>query len=162
MKEMNTMRIAKIYIALGLMIAFGLFFELAAHADETNEQTTITFNAPIQIPGHVLPAGTYIFQQAEPDFNQNLVQIFNADRTVLYAQLQTASAERAEATGQPAVTLAAPRTGGPEVLVNWFYPGSLTGHEFVYPKQQEQEIAGGPQKTFVGDRLVHSADAVGD
>ena len=50
------MKIHKLYIALGLLIAFGLFFELAAHADESNESTKITFSAPIQIPGQVLPA----------------------------------------------------------------------------------------------------------
>ena len=31
------MKMHKLYIALGLMIAFVLFFEFAAHADETNE-----------------------------------------------------------------------------------------------------------------------------
>ena len=49
------MKINKLYIAIGLVIAFGLFFEFAAHADEANEATTITFSAPIQIPGQVLP-----------------------------------------------------------------------------------------------------------
>ena len=48
------MRINKLYIILGMLIAFGVFFELAAHADEANEATTITFSAPVQIPGRVL------------------------------------------------------------------------------------------------------------
>jgi len=37
------MRINKLSIVLGLVIAFGLFFEFAAHADEMNESTKITF-----------------------------------------------------------------------------------------------------------------------
>jgi hypothetical protein len=53
------MKIHKIYITLGLIIAFVLFFEFAAHADKMDESTKITFRAQIQIPGQVLPAGTY-------------------------------------------------------------------------------------------------------
>jgi hypothetical protein len=48
------MNINKGYIAIGLIIAFGLFFELAAHADESDQATTITFSQPIQVPGQVL------------------------------------------------------------------------------------------------------------
>jgi hypothetical protein len=99
-KEINTMKLHKLYIAMGLMIAFGLFFELAAHASEANESTQITFGAPVQIPGQVLPAGTYTFQKASPNLDPNLVEIFNADGTVLYATVQTVSAERAEPTSE--------------------------------------------------------------
>jgi hypothetical protein len=152
------MKIQKLYIVLGLMIALGVFFELAAHADDTNEFTKITFSAPIQIPGRVLPAGTYIFQQAEPNDDLNFIQIFNADRTTLYATLQTVRAERAEATGDTAITLAEPENGYP-VLVKWFYPGRLDGHEFVYRKPQEREIAHAKQETFVGNRSMSSTQA---
>jgi len=156
------MSINKLYIAVGLIIAFGLFFELAAHADEINESTKITFSIPIEIPGRILPAGTYIFEQADPGANQNLVQIFNADRSVLYATLQTVSAERTEPTGDTTITLVEPATGKRDVLVKWFYPGRLTGHEFVYPKQQEQEIAQGKQETFVGNQLMPSTEVAGE
>lgn len=152
------MKIHKLYIVLGLMIALGVFFELAAHADDTNEFTKITFSAPVQIPGRVLPAGTYIFQQAEPNDDLNFIQIFNADRTTLYATLHTVSATRSEATGDTAITLAEPENGYP-VLVKWFYPGRLDGHEFVYRKPQGQEIAHAKQETFVGNRSMSSTQA---
>jgi hypothetical protein len=156
------MKIHKLYITLGLMFAFVLFFEFAAHADETDESTKITFSAPIQIPGQVLPAGTYTFQQAEPYGDLNLVHIFNADRTVLYATVQTISAERSKSTGSTMITLADTETGKPDVLVKWFYPGRTTGHEFVYQKQQEQEIAHATQETFVGSHLLSSGEAAGE
>jgi hypothetical protein len=155
------MKINKLYIVLGMLLAFGVFFELAAHADEANEATTITFSAPIAIPGRVLPAGTYIFQQAEPDDNLNIVQIYNADRSVLYATLQTVPAERADPTAHTAITLAEPQSGTP-VLVKWFYPGRLTGHEFVYPKGQEQEIAQAKQEVLLGNGSTASAEAAGE
>jgi hypothetical protein len=51
------MKINKGYIIVGLIIAFGLIFELAAHADERNGATTITFGQSIQVPSPMLPAG---------------------------------------------------------------------------------------------------------
>jgi hypothetical protein len=156
------MKISKLYITLGMMIAFALFFEIAAHADEMDESTKITFSAPIQIPGRVLPAGTYTFQKAEPNGNLNIVQIFNADRSVLYATVQTVSAERGEPTGDTTITLAEQEGGNPDALVKWFYPGRVDGHEFVYPKQQEHEIAQARQETLVVNRLGSSETAAGE
>ena len=153
------MRINKLYIAIGLIIAFGLFFELAAHADVFDEQTTITFSAPVQIPGQVLPAGTYVFQKADPEGDQDLVRILSADRSVDYGMVQTIPVERREAAGDTTITLTEPANGDPSVLVNWFYPGMLTGHEFVYPNQQEQTITHDKQDTFVGNQLMPSVDA---
>jgi hypothetical protein len=159
-KEMKAMRIHKLYVAIGLLIALCVFFELTAHADELNELTKITFSAPVQIPGQVLPAGTYIFLQADPNTDLGMVQIFNADRTVLYATLETVPTDRTEPADEITITLAEPENGDP-VLVKWFYPGRLTGHEFVYPKQQEQKIAQARQQTFVNNQLMPSAYAAG-
>lgn len=138
----------KTYIAIGLVIALGLFLELAAHASESNEQTTLTFSAPVQIPGKVLPAGTYIFQQADPD-NPNIVEVFDADGTHVLATLQTPTAGRKQASAEVTVTLATGESGTPDYLVNWYYPGHLTGHRFVYSKQQEEQLAQTPKQTFV-------------
>lgn len=156
------MKIQKLYIAIGLMTALTLFFELAAHASESNEQVKITFSAPVQIPGKVLPAGTYTFEQAEPDDNQNVVWIFNADGTQLEATLETAAAERTEPARAVTVTLANAKPGNPDYLVNWFYPGRSTGHRFIYSKQQEQEMAQAPEQTFVANRLVSKAVVAGE
>jgi hypothetical protein len=161
-KEIDTMKINKISIALGLMIAFVLFFQFAAHADETNEATKLTFSAPIQVPGKTLPAGTYLFQQSESYNDPNVVQIFSADRSVLYATVQTVSAERMDATGATTVTVAEQGAGNPDVLVKWFYPGRTIGHEFVYPKPQEQAIAQAAHETFVGNHLVSGGEAAGE
>jgi hypothetical protein len=155
------MKINKRYIAVGLIIAFSLFLGLAAHAEETDEATTITFSQPIEIPGQVLPAGSYLFKLASGD-DLNVVQIFNADRTHLYATLNTVSTDRSKPTDQTVVTLAEQGVGQPEVLVKWFYPGRETGNEFVYPKQQERELARDQQQTVMADRpTVSNSDAAG-
>lgn len=156
------MKINKGYIAVGLIIAFTLFFELAAHADEYDEATTMTFSQPVQIPGQVLPAGTYFLKLVDTSSDRNLVQIFNADRTVLYATLQTIPTERRDPTGDTVVAFADRGTGQPEALLKWFYPGRETGNEFVYPKQTEKELAQAKQETVVAKRVTASnSDVVG-
>jgi hypothetical protein len=46
--------------------------------------------------------------------------------------------------------------------VKWFYPGRLTGYEFVYPNEQEHEIAQARQETFVGSKSMPSSDTAGE
>ncbi len=135
------MKINKGYIAIGLIIAFTMFFELAAHADESDESTLITFSAPVQIPGKVLPAGSYLFQLADHGAEEHVVQVFSSDRTVLYGTFLTLATERQQLTDNTAVTLAEPEAGGTPAILKWFYPGNDIGNEFVYSKQTEREIA---------------------
>ena len=155
------MTINKSYIAVGLIIALSLFFGLTAHADEADESTTITFSQPIQIPGRVLPAGTYVFKLASTD-ELNVVQVYNADRTVLYANLQTIATDRPEPTDHTVVALAEQGAGQPDVLLKWFYPGRETGKEFLYPRQKEKELAQDKQQTVMATRpTVSNSDATG-
>jgi hypothetical protein len=156
------MKINKGDIAVGLIIAFSLLFGLAAHADESDQATTITLSEPIQIPGQVLPAGTYLFKLVNSDSDQNIVQVFNADRTVLYATLQTIPTERPEPTDDTVVALAEQGAGQPDVLLKWFYPGRETGNQFLYPKQIEKELAQDKQQTIVANHPeASSSDASG-
>jgi hypothetical protein len=134
------MNVNKGYIVVGLLIAFVLFFEIAAHADERDQATKLTFSESIQIPGQVLPAGTYLFKIANPDTGRNIVQVFNAEGTFLYATLLTVSAEHPEPAGETVVTLAE-GSGGPDALVKWFYPGNVIGNELLYSRQKEKELA---------------------
>jgi hypothetical protein len=47
------------------------------------------------------------------------------------------------------------------MLVKWFYPGSLTGHQFMYSRRQERAIAQAKQETVAGDQAVPSSEAAG-
>ena len=155
------MKINKRYIAVGMIIAFTLLFELAAHADESDQATTITFNQPIQIPGQVLPAGTYSLKLLNNNSDQNVVQIFNSDQTHLYATLQTIATERREPTGDTVITLAEQGGGKPDALLKWFYPGLDTGHEFVYSGQQEKQLAQDTQQTIVANQSTNANSEMG-
>jgi len=114
------MQINKLYIIAGLIIAFGLLYGLAAHADESDQATSVTFDQPVQIPGQLLPAGTYVFKLGYRDTDQSVVQIFNAKQTYLYATLETIPKDRQDPTGHTVITLVEHSAGKPDVLLKWF------------------------------------------
>jgi hypothetical protein len=124
----------------------------AAHADQADQETRVTFSQPVQIPGRVLPAGTYVFVLPEDADDHFQVRIFNADRTMLYATLFTISAERSTPTDNTVFGLAERGTAQPEAIVTWFYPGETIGHEFLYPKPMQQELASAKQVTVVAGK----------
>jgi hypothetical protein len=123
----------------------------AAHADQANQETKVTFSQPVQIPGRVLPAGTYVFVLPDEINDHFQVRIFNADRTMLIATLLTVDAERSKPADNTVFGFAERGSAQPEAIVTWFYPGETSGHEFLYPKQVEKELASAKQVTvFAG------------
>jgi hypothetical protein len=80
---MNT---RKAFITLSLVLA-SLVMLPVAHADEWDQASKLTFSQSVQIPGRVLPAGTYWFILADSIADRNIVQIFNSDRSMLYATI---------------------------------------------------------------------------
>ena len=151
------MKINKLALLIAFAIASVLFLEVAARADEADQSIKITFNQAIEIPGQVLPAGTYLFKLADPN-ELNLVRIFNSEGTRLYATLQTVTAERSKPTGDTVVVLADQPEGRPETLLKWFYPGNTSGHELVYSKQEEQQLAQDRQQTIVANETAQAGD----
>src|SRR5580658_5180256 len=120
-------------IVLSLVIAFSIAVP-AARADVWNQKTELTFTEPVEIPGQVLPAGTYWFVLVNSGSNRNLVQIFAADWSVLCATVQTVPSERREPTSGTTLTFAERPYSQPQALLTWFYPGDTTGHEFIYSR----------------------------
>ena len=46
--------------------------------------------------------------------------------------------------------------------MTWFYPGTETGHEFIYSKQVETELAQAARQTFVEEHgTMVNSDANG-
>lgn len=143
------MRTNKLYIVLGMLVALAFLGGPVARAGVTDEATTITFSAPIEIPGHALPPGTYLFKLADDGAYPNVVQIFNSDGTKLYASVQTIPTEMQRPPDNTAITLAEQGSGAPDALLKWFYPGCQTGHEFMYSAQEDKELTQDKQQTIV-------------
>ena len=126
----------KVVAVLGLALGFLIMLPVA-RASETDQATQLTFSQSVQIPGRVLPAGTYWFVVSQPD----VIQIFNSDQSTLVATLQTISSEHLEAVDKTEITLADRGPMQPQAIVRWFYPGRSIGHEFLYSRQFRKEIA---------------------
>ena len=154
------MEIRKIYIALGLILAFGIFCGIVAYAQDTTQAMTIRFSAPVQIPGKVLPAGTYQFKPAESD--ESVVRIFSGDGTHLYATLQTVTAERSITDEDLVMTVGALDSTNPSFLVKWFYPGNLIGRELVYSGEQQQQVTHMTSRTSVATQLPYGTPVDGN
>ena len=102
----------------------------------------ITFGQSVQIPGRVLPPGTYIFQRriAGVGADENWVQITKADSDRVVAFVQTVPATRRNISGDIELTFATNLEGQPPALVAWSLPGSLGGYEFLYARRIERRI----------------------
>jgi hypothetical protein len=144
---MKRITAVKSFASILLVLAF-LALLPAAHADPVNQETKVTFSQPVQIPGRVLPAGTYVFVLPDEIYDHFEVRIFNADRSMLIATLFTVNAERAVPAENTVFGFAQRGSAQPEAIVTWFYPGETTGHEFLYPKQVEKELASAKQVTI--------------
>jgi hypothetical protein len=133
------MKTTKAFITLGLALASVIMLPVA-HADDYDQASKLTFNQSIQIPGRVLPAGTYWFVLADINY-RNVVKVYNSDRSTLYATIPTTVAQRVKITDDTAITFASLGDAQPEAIVTWFYAGRDFGHQFVYSKVQAQELA---------------------
>jgi hypothetical protein len=70
-------------------------------ADDWNKRTTVTFSAPVEVPGagaQILPAGTYLFKLLDSQSDRNIVQIFNEDGTHVYTTILAIPNYRLRAT----------------------------------------------------------------
>jgi Protein of unknown function (DUF2911) len=137
----KTIAIAALVLASGLTAG-------TVHADEADQAIQVTFSRPVQIPGQVLPAGTYWFTLVNERMPQ-MVQILSNDKSRSYGIANTIARERPVANANAAFTLAKRGAGEPEAVVAWFYPGHSVGHEFVYSRQVEMELSKAEQHTQV-------------
>src|SRR5712691_10924424 len=106
-----------------------------------DQRTIFTFSGPVEIPGQVLPAGTYVFKLADSSSDRNIVQVYNKDETYLYGTFLAIPDQRLQPTGKPIITFEERAGDSPEAVKAWFYPGDDYGHEFVYPKPKALELA---------------------
>ena len=131
----------KVWVIIFCCIFSCAVFLPAARANQWDQMTKITFAQPIEIPGRVLPAGTYWFILLPNDADRDVVQVFSEDWSHLYATLQTIPVDRQQAKDKTETKLAERPYDQPGALLDWYYPGFLAGHEFLYSSKQEKQLA---------------------
>lgn len=141
---MTSIRKAALACAAGALLAMPLS---AAAQGPRNQDTFFTFSQAVELPNKTLPAGKYLFQLADSPSNRHIVKVMSADRKEIYATLMAIpyySNDRP--SDEPQVrfmeTPAQSANGaGTNAIKIWFYPGTTTGHEFIYPRSQAMRIA---------------------
>lgn len=115
-----------------------------AFADEWNKETKLEFSKPVEVPGKVLDAGKYVFKLADSESDRNIVEIFSEDSTgnqKLVTTVLAIPAYRTKTPDEPIVKFEERRSGSPEAIHTWFYPGDNTGWQFVYHKGETLETS---------------------
>ena len=130
--------LAAAIVCTGLL---GVVLAPRAPADVADRKTIVTFSAPVEVPGKVLPAGTYVFKLLDTTGSRNVVQILDKDEKQVYATILGVPNYRMDPPEKPVVSFEERPSGSPEALKAWFYPGDTYGVEFVYPHKRAVELA---------------------
>jgi hypothetical protein len=133
-------------IKIALLLAFGLVAILclsppSIYGDDWDKATKISVNHPFEIPGMILPAGTYVFKIVDLQAERHAVRIFNEDESAVYATLLAIPDLRMESSDNTVVTFYEAERGRVPALHQWFYPGHLGGVEFAYPEKPPMDFA---------------------
>ena len=136
-------------LCLGLLLA-----AVPAAADQWDKKTTMTFSGPVEIPGMVLPPGTYVFKLLESSSNRHIVQVFNEEQNHIYATILALPNYRLKPTGETVVQFGERAAGAPQAVKAWFYPADNFGQEFVYPKARAVELAQAAQEPVLAAEVT--------
>jgi hypothetical protein len=120
---------ALVILLLGATVAPG------ARADQWDKKTIVTFSEAVEIPGRILPAGTYVFRLADSPSSRHIVQIWNADENQVLATIMTIPNTRLETPDETIFEFDERTSDSPMAVKVWFYPGNSTGEEFIYSRQ---------------------------
>jgi hypothetical protein len=136
------MRIGKTILTIFTVTLMMFMFAAGTRADTGfNKRTVVTFTQPVEIPGQVLPSGTYTIELYESFGNRHVVRIYNADRSKLIATVLAIPNQRLTPTSDNVIKFSERPGNAPDALKAWFYPGNNFGQEFVYPKARAVELA---------------------
>jgi hypothetical protein len=116
----------------------------------------LTFNAPVQVPGATLSAGTYRFHLTNPDTSRNVLQVLSNDGTIVYAMFHTIPDLRTTLTDEATVTFKETPAGVPFAVRSLFYGGEYGGYEFVYGKGEPNmipEVVRQPEITYTAEPM---------
>ena len=134
------------------LVVICLTLSATAMASDSDKKTIITTNQPLEIPGKVvLPAGKYVMKLVDLPSSRNVVQLFNADETKLYATVMGIPAYSSETPEKPEIRFYETEKDAPYAIREWFYPGSNYGIEFP-----TSGSAGDHASTYASDSAVKS------
>jgi LPXTG-motif cell wall-anchored protein len=133
----------KAILSAGILAFVALLIPASAAPQElnTNQRTFFTFSAPVQLPGTTLPAGKYQFQLANSSTNRHIVQVYSADGAKMITTILAIPASRSDVPENAEIRFFETPANMPPAIQTWWFPGTRTGHEFIYPKSLATQLA---------------------
>jgi hypothetical protein len=102
-----------------------------------------TFQRPVEIPGRILPPGTYVLRLIVPEIHVG--QVLSADEKQVFGIFFTSTMDRKPAPSLETEIRLEPREKGSakwDRLIGWFSPGEQVGDAISYDKYAPVEPAG--------------------
>ena len=113
------------------VVLLGVMATPAIKAVNMNSTAYLTFRGSVELAGVTLPAGTYIFEVANPDSGANVVRVLSRDRARVHVLSVTNSTYRARTSDmRTAITLGEAPAGNPPAIRAWFPENETRGHQF--------------------------------
>jgi len=126
MKKMNKL------LLIGCLVYGSTYLAQKAEAVTIDRKTVLTFNQPFEVPGTVLPAGTYVFNFLGSTANRNIIEVLSQDEGTVHATIEAIPDYRADAAGEPSIVFEERKAGAPHAIKEWYFPDRRYGHKFVY------------------------------
>jgi len=93
------------------------------------QKIQVTFSNPVELPGTVLPQGTYIFESLN---SQHMTRVLSADGSEVFGTFLTIPEDRLQTADKGIVEMGETASSNPKRVQSWFGPGKSVGNEFVY------------------------------
>jgi hypothetical protein len=128
------MLVRRIVHTLCGVVLLGVLATSATGAIANSRRTTyFTFNRSVQMPGVVLPAGTYIFEVANDTGTGDVVRVLSRDRSRVHLMQFTRFIYRPTGSNLNAtISLGESPAGTPPPVKTWFPQEETRGREFIY------------------------------
>ena len=150
MKNLRTL------LLISCLVYWGAYLTPEAKAGGLDRKTVLIFSQPVEIPGAVLPAGTYVFSFLGSTADRNIIEVLSQDEQKVYATIEAIPDYQANAAGETSIVFEERQAGAPRAIKEWFFPDRRYGHEFVYPEMGVLEL-GKSDEPESATNLVESA-----
>jgi hypothetical protein len=116
------------------IVLLGVLASSAVGAFLDSRRTTyFTFSGSVQMPGVVLPAGTYIFEVANDNGTGDVVRVLSRDRSKVHLMKFTRFIYRpSDGNLKATISLGESSAGNPPPVKAWYPQSDTRGREFIY------------------------------
>jgi hypothetical protein len=121
-------------LGIGVAVMMAVTSGAVTHATTMgNHPNIITFSKAVTLPGRVLPAGTYVFEVANPTASHDVIRVLDkASGRSLYMGFTRPVSRPASMSQEQAVSFNEAASGQPAPVRAWYPIGFRDGHEFIY------------------------------